>query len=73
MIVHGVVGTSTSKFEIDLAEKEGYSVEEGFASVGRSLNRDVLALLERLPKPVVDSNKRPLRWYAMQVFSVLII
>jgi len=67
------VGTSTGKLEMDLAEKKGYSVEDGFASVGRSLNRDVLALRERLPKPVVDSNKRLLRLYTMQIFCVLIM
>ena len=56
-----------------MAKKEGYSVEDRFASVGLSLNREVLALLERLPKPVVDSNKRLLRLYTMQVFCVLIM
>ena len=68
------MGTSINKLEIDLAEKEGYSVEEGSASaVGQSLKRDVFALLEGLLKPVVDSNKRLLRLYTMQVFCVLIM
>ena len=56
-----------------MAEKEGCSVEEGSASVGQSLKSRVFALLEGLLKPVVGSNKRLLRWYTMQVVSVLII
>ena len=67
------MGTSINKLEIDLAEKEGCSVEEGSASVGQSLKCRVFALLEGLLKPVVGSNKRLLRWYTMQVVSVLII